>query len=222
MTKARWLLLGAIAAAIALFFLLDLNRFLTVEQLQASRARLVEMRDAHPLVFSAAYFATYVTMATLSLPGAFVLTLAGGAVFGLVWGAVLVSFASSIGATTAMLSARFLFHDTVQARYGDKLRGFNAGFRKDGPWYLLTLRMTGVPYFLINLAMGLTPIRTWTFYWVSQLGMLPITVVIIYAGTQLGAFEISGKLIAAIAAVGVLPLVLKKVVEKLNSRRDKK
>jgi dihydrolipoamide dehydrogenase len=218
-TKGRWILVAAFAALIAAFFVLDLDRYLTLEQLQASRAKLVALRDAHPVAASAAYFAVYVTVATLSLPGAAILTLAGGAVFGVLWGTLLVSFASSIGATLAMLAARFLFHDTVQARFGDRLKGFNEGFRKDGALYLLILRMTGVPYFLINLVMGLTPIRAWTFYWVSQLGMIPFTLVFIYAGSQLGTFKVSGQLIAAIAALGVLPLLMKKVAEAIKVQK---
>jgi dihydrolipoamide dehydrogenase len=219
MTKGRWLLLGGFAALIALFFALGLQRYLTVEQLRASRDALIAMRDAHPVGFSAAYFLVYVVMATLSLPGAGIMTLAGGAIFGVAWGVLLVSFASSIGATSAMLASRFLFHDAVQSRYGDRLKGFNAGFARDGALYLFTLRLTGIPYFLINIVMGLTKIPAWTFYWVSQLGMLPFTFVFIYAGSQLGTFQVSGKLVAAIAALGLLPLLTKKIAEAIKVQK---
>lgn len=219
MTRSRLLLLVIFAAAIAAFFALDLGRFLTVEELQARRAALVALRDANPVGFSATYFAVYVIVATLSLPGAGLLTLAGGAIFGLAWGTVLVSFASSIGATTAMLASRFLFRDAVQKRYGDRLKGFNAGFARDGAWYLATLRMTGIPYFLINLVTGLVPIRTWTFYWVSQLSMIPFTIAFVYAGSQLGQFRISGGLLAALVALGAVPLLMKAVAERVRVRR---
>ena len=219
MTRTRWLALAVFLALIAAFFALGLQRYLTLEALQASREKLIALRDAQPVGFSAAYFFAYVAMATLSLPGAGVMTLAGGAIFGLAWGTVLVSFASSVGALCAMLAARFMFHDAVQARYGDRLKGFNEGFRRDGPMYLAILRMTGAPYFLINLAMGLVPIRAWTFYWVSQLAMLPITIAFIYAGSQLGAFKVSGTLLLALAGLGVLPLLMKKVAESLKVKK---
>jgi uncharacterized membrane protein YdjX (TVP38/TMEM64 family) len=176
------------------------------------------MRDASPVLASAGFFALYVVVATLSLPGAGILTLAAGAIFGLVWGVVLVSFASSLGATTAMLVARFLLHDLVQKRYGDKLKGFNAGFRKDGALYLAVLRMTGVPFFLINLVMGLTKIPAWTFYWVSQVSMIPLTIVFVYAGSQLATFKVSWQLFGALALAGLLPLVLKKGMERYRKK----
>ena len=219
MTKSRWLLLLAFIAVAAAIWL-GFREYLTPEYLQASRGKLIALRDANPVAFSAAYFVAYVVMAALSIPGAGILTIAGGAIFGVVWATPLVSFASAIGATAAMLSARFLFHDAVQARYGDKLKGFNAGFRRDGAVYLAVLRMTGVPFFLINIVMGLTPIRAWTFYWVSQVAMLPITIAFIYAGSQLGEFKVTGTLIVALAALGILPLIMKKLAEHWKKRKQ--
>ncbi|MGH6958943.1 MAG: TVP38/TMEM64 family protein [Dongiaceae bacterium] len=227
MTKARWLLLAAIVALIAAFFAFDLGRFLSLDQLRASKAAIDAYRDAHPVLASAAYFGTYVAVTALSLPGAAILTLAGGATFGLLWGLLLVSFASSSGATLAFLTSRFLLHDAIQSRYGDRLKAINDGVRRDGAFYLFTLRLVPVfPFFIVNLVMGLTPIRPWTFYWVSQVGMLAGTIVYVYAGTELGKIEslkgiLSPTLIAAFVLLGLFPLIARKAVEKINARRHK-
>jgi uncharacterized membrane protein YdjX (TVP38/TMEM64 family) len=224
-TKGRWILVGIVAAAVAAFFALDVGRFLSLEQLRASRESIVAYRDAHPLLASAAYFGAYVAMAALSLPGAALLTLAGGAAFGLAWGLALVSFASSLGATLAFLASRFLLRDAIQRRYGDRLKAINEGVRKDGAFYLFTLRLVPVfPFFIVNLVMGLTPIRTWTFYWVSQVGMLAGTIVYVYAGTELGKIDslkgiLSPTLVAAFVLLGLFPLIARKTVEKINARR---
>lgn len=225
MTRTRWAVLAVIAALVAAFFASGLHRYFTLEQLQASRAAIDDYRQAHPWLAGGAYFAVYVAVTALSLPGALILTLAGGAVFGLAWGLALVSFASSIGATLAFLAARFLLRDAIQQRYGEKLRAINDGVRKDGAYYLFTLRLIPVfPFFLINLLMGLTPIRAWTFYWVSQTGMLAGTIVYVYAGTELGKIDslkgiLSPTLLAAFALLGLFPLIARKVVEKINARR---
>jgi uncharacterized membrane protein YdjX (TVP38/TMEM64 family) len=225
MTKSRWILLAAIAALVAAFFALDLGRFLSLEQLRASKAAIDAYRDAHPVLASAGFFAAYVAATALSIPGAAVLTLAGGAVFGLLWGLALVSFASSLGATLAFTAARFLLRDTIQRRYGDRLRAINDGVRKDGPYYLFTLRLIPIfPFVVINLVMALTPIRAWTFYWVSQVGMLAGTAVYVYAGTELGKIGspkdiLSPTLIGAFVLLGLFPLIARKVVEKINARR---
>ncbi len=225
MTKTRWALLAVLAALIAAFLALDLGRFLSLEHLRASKAAIDAYRDAHPVLASAAYFGTYVAATALSVPGAVVLTLAGGAIFGLLWGLVLVSFASSIGATLAFLTSRFLLHDAIQKRYGDKLAPINAGVRKDGAYYLFTLRLIpAFPFFIVNLAMGLTPIRTRTFYCVSQAGMLPLTSVFVYAGTELAKVDtlkdiVSPTLLASLVLIGLFPLIARKAVEKINARR---
>jgi uncharacterized membrane protein YdjX (TVP38/TMEM64 family) len=226
-TKGRWALLAVIAALLAAFFALDLGRFLSLEQLRASKAAIDGYRDAHPVLASAAFFATYVAATALSIPGAIVLTLAAGAVFGMLWGLALVSFASSLGATLAFLTSRFLLRDAIQRRYGDRLRAINEGVRKDGPYYLFTLRLIPIfPFVVINLLMALTPIRAWTFYWVSQVGMLAGTAVYVYAGTELGKIESpkgipSPTLIGALVLLGLFPLIARKVVEKINARRNK-
>ena len=154
-------------------------------------------------------------MAALSIPGATVLTLIGGAIFGLVVGIVLVSFASAIGATLAFLASRLLLRDWVQSKFGDRLAPINAGLEKEGAFYLFALRLVPLfPFFVVNLLMGLTKIRTWTFYWVSQLGMLAGTIVYVYAGTQLGEFEISAGLLIAFVAARHFSVGRKKVARR--------
>ncbi len=164
-------------------------------------------------------------MTGLSIPGATVLTLVGGAIFGFAWGTVLVSFASSVGATLAFLLSRFVLRDWVQTRFGAQLRRINEGIEREGAFYLFTLRIVpAVPYFAINLAMGVTPIRAWTFYWVSQIGMLGATLVYVNAGTQLASIAsptgiLSPQVIGALVLLGFFPLVAKRVVEAWQARR---
>jgi uncharacterized membrane protein YdjX (TVP38/TMEM64 family) len=172
-------------------------------------------RAAEPILAALLFLLVYVVATALSLPGAALLTLVAGAVFGLLWGTVLVSIASTIGATLAFLMARFLMRDWVQGRFGEKIRTMNQRIEKDGAFYLFTLRLVPVfPFFVINLAMGLTPIRTWTFFWVSQVGMLAGTLVYVNAGTQLAQIDslqgiLSPALLASFAEMalgcGVLP-----------------
>ena len=220
MKKGKLLLLVVIAVLVAAFFALDLQRYLSLEYFQSQRAAIEAYLAAHPLGAAAAFFGIYVAVTGLSLPGAAIMTLAGGALFGLVWGTVIISFASSLGATLAFLASRFLLRDWVQARFGDKLKPINAGVEREGPFYLFALRLVpAFPFFVINLVMGLTPIRTGTFYWVSQLGMLAGTIVYVYAGTQLGQFRISAGLIAAFVLLGIFPLVAKKALEAIKARK---
>ncbi|GAB4466655.1 MAG: bifunctional TVP38/TMEM64 family protein/FAD-dependent oxidoreductase [Burkholderiaceae bacterium] len=220
MDKKRLALLVVVAAAIAAFFVFDLQQYLTLEFFHASRAQIDAYYAAHPWQTAAAYFAIYVAVAALSLPGAAIMTLAGGAIFGLAIGTLLVSFASSIGATLAFLASRFLLRDWVQGKFGDKLASINEGIRREGAFYLFALRLVPVfPFFVINLLMGLTPIRTRTFYWASQLGMLAGTIVYVYAGTQLGRFQISAGLISAFVLLGIFPLAAKRLLALLESRR---
>jgi pyruvate/2-oxoglutarate dehydrogenase complex dihydrolipoamide dehydrogenase (E3) component/uncharacterized membrane protein YdjX (TVP38/TMEM64 family) len=162
----------------------------------------------------------YVAVTGLSLPGAAILTLVAGAIFGLLWGTVIVSFASTLGATLAFLASRFLLRDWVQAKFGDKLKPINEGVAREGAFYLFALRLVpAFPFFVINLVMGLTPIRTLTFYWVSQLGMLAGTIAYVYAGTQLGQFKFSPGLVAAFVVLGIFPIAAKKVLEALKARK---
>ena len=221
----RWIIVAAIAAAAGAFLWFDLGRFLSLEAIKSQQAQLEAWRAARPLLAAATFFVVYVAVTALSLPGAAVMTLAVGAVFGLGWGTVIVSFASTIGATLAFLASRTLLRDWVQSRFGDRLRALNAGVEKDGPFYLFTLRLVPVfPFFVINLAMGLSPIRTRTFYWVSQLGMLPGTLVYVNAGTQLAGIEsmagvVSPSLLLSFALLGLFPLVARKATEAFQARR---
>ncbi len=187
MTISRFILLLVIVSCIAVFFYFDLQQFLTLEMLKSKQAAIIDYKNTHPVISAIFYAVIYIAVTGLSLPGAAILTLAGGAVFGLLWGTVIVSFASTIGATLAFLAARFLFRDSVENRFGDRLNAVNEGMKKDGAFYLFTLRLIPVfPFFMINLLMGLTAIKTRTFFWVSQLGMLAGTIVYVNAGTQLG------------------------------------
>jgi len=213
-------LFALIAAAVAAFFAFDLHRYFTLDFFKAQQAAIDTYYRAHPIQTAAIYFAIYVVVTGLSLPGAAVMTLVGGAIFGLLWGTVLVSFASTIGATLAFLASRFLLRDWVQSKFGDKLKTFNDGVAKEGAFYLFALRLVpAFPFVAINLLMGLTPIRTWTYLWVSQLGMLAGTIVYVYAGTTLGEFRISIELLAAFTLLGVFPLIAKKTLEAIKSRK---
>lgn len=225
MTPKRLLLLTAIALATLAFFAFDLDRFLSLEFFKTQQAAIEAWRDARPLAAAAVFFVLYVAVTGLSLPGAAIMTLAGGAIFGLWPGLLIVSFASTLGATLAFLASRFVLRDAVQARFGDRLRAINTGVEKDGGFYLFTLRLVPVfPFFIINLVMGLTPIRTWTFYWVSQLGMLAGTLVYVNAGTQLAQIDslsgiLSPALLASFALMGVFPLLARRAVEWIKARR---
>ena len=225
MTRGRLLLLFVAVALVAAFFLLDLSRFFSLDYLKSQQAALDGWYRAHPWTTAAAYFAVYVTVTGLSLPGAAILTLAGGAIFGVLRGTVIVSFASSIGATLAFLASRYLFRDAIQRRFGDRLSAVNAGVQKEGAFYLFTLRLVpAFPFFLINLLMGLTPMSTRTFYWVSQLGMLLGTLVYVNAGTELARVAsvkdiLSPGLLISFALLGIFPLFAKRMVDFARARR---
>ncbi len=213
MDKKRLLLLAVLIAAIAAFFYFDLKQYFSIEYFQGSRARIEAFRDAHYAQTAAIFFAVYVAVAALSLPGAAAMTLAAGAIFGVVAGVVIVSFASAIGATLAFLISRLILGDWVQAKYGDKLKAFNDGFEREGGFYLFALRLVPLfPFFVVNLLMGLTKIRTTTFYWVSQLGMLAGTIVYVYAGTQLGQLKLSPQLVFAFVLLGLFPILAKRLL----------
>jgi pyruvate/2-oxoglutarate dehydrogenase complex dihydrolipoamide dehydrogenase (E3) component/uncharacterized membrane protein YdjX (TVP38/TMEM64 family) len=220
MKKSKLLLAGLLLAAIAAFFVFDLKQYVTLDYFQSQRAALEGEVASHPLRAGLLFFAAYVAVTGLSLPGAAIMTLVAGAVFGLLWGTVIVSFASTIGATLAFLSARFLLRDWVQQRFGDRLRAINDGVTREGGFYLFALRLVPVfPFFAVNLLMGLTPIRTWTYYWVSQAGMLAGTLVYVYAGTQLGQFRVSPGLIGAFVLLGIFPLIAKRFLDALKARK---
>jgi pyruvate/2-oxoglutarate dehydrogenase complex dihydrolipoamide dehydrogenase (E3) component/uncharacterized membrane protein YdjX (TVP38/TMEM64 family) len=207
------------------FFALDLNQALTLDGLKSGLGQIKTLRAQSPVLVAGVYFAGYVVVTALSLPGAVVMTLAGGALFGLAGGTLLVSFASSIGATLAFLASRFLLRDLVQARFGNRLKAINEGMAKDGPMYLFTLRLVPLfPFFLVNLLMGLTPIKTFSYYWVSQLGMLAGTLVYVNAGTQLAQITslsgiLSPGLLLSFALLGIFPMLAKRLASFVQSRR---
>ncbi len=221
----RLILAAMIAVAIGGFFWLDLGRYLSLDTLRTQHAALQAFVVANELVAAAGFFLLYVAVTALSIPGAAVMTLAAGAVFGLFEGTLLVSFASSIGATLAFLLARFLLRDWVERRFAWATEKINAGVRREGGYYLFSLRLVPLfPFFVINLVMGLTRLRTWTFYWVSQAGMLPGTLVYVNAGTQLGRIEqpgdiLSPALIASFVLLGLFPLLAKKSLEIIRNVR---
>lgn len=220
MNKTRAALSSLVALAVAAFFLLDVGAVLSLGYFESQRGLLEQYRAAHPGATAALYFLGYVVVAALSLPGAAVMTLAGGAVFGFWQGLLLASFASTLGATLAFLVTRFLFRDWVQSRFGRRLRTVNEGVEREGPFYLFALRLVPLfPFWLVNLAMGLTPLGTGTFHAVSQAGMLPGTAVYVYAGTELGRFTVSPGLVGALALLGLFPLAARRVLAALQARR---
>ncbi|MEJ1354279.1 MAG: FAD-dependent oxidoreductase [Candidatus Sedimenticola sp. (ex Thyasira tokunagai)] len=225
MDYRKAVLLTLIIALIASFFLFDLGSYLTLENIKAQQAELTNWKETNPWQSAFIVFVVYVVVTALSLPGAAVMSLAIGAIFGLATGLVLVSFASTIGATFAFIISRLLLRDMVQSRFSDKLQSINAGIEKDGAFYLFGLRLVPLfPFFIINLVMGLTPIRTWTFYWVSQVGMLLGTAVFINAGTELAKLDslsgiLSPSLIFSFILLGVFPLMAKKLLAVVKARK---
>jgi pyruvate/2-oxoglutarate dehydrogenase complex dihydrolipoamide dehydrogenase (E3) component/uncharacterized membrane protein YdjX (TVP38/TMEM64 family) len=224
-SRARFVVVLIVLIAVIAFFAAGAQRYLDFAYIKTQLGAVQDYYQAHRWQTALAYFLLYVLVAALSLPGALVMTLVGGAIFGLLWGTVLVSFASSIGATLAFVAARFVLRDWVQQRFGRHMDGINRGVEREGGLYLFTLRLIpAVPFFVINLAMGLTPIRTRTFYWVSQLGMLAGTVVYVNAGTQLAAVEsprgiLSPGLLGAFVLLGVFPLLAKKCLDMFKARK---
>lgn len=218
-------LLGVIAAAIFSFFYFDLNSYLTLEGMKGSLDTFKSQIADNPVLSIGVFFAIYVAVTALSLPGAAILTLAAGALFGLVQGLVIVSFASSVGATLAFLVSRFILRDTVRNKFKEKLKKIDEGVEKQGAFYLFTLRLVPVfPFFLINLLMGLTSLKTWTFYWVSQIGMLAGTSVYVNAGTQLAQIDslsgiVSPGLIFSFVLLGIFPWIAKGIVALVSRLR---
>ena len=218
-------LLAGIAIAVAVYAHYDLGQSLNLATLKAQQQNIAALLEQNPWQLAGFYFVVYVVMTALSLPGAALLTLAGGAIFGVVWGTVIVSFASSIGATLAFLVSRFLLRDWVVARFGQRLSAIDEGIQREGAFYLFTLRLVPVfPFFLINLLLGLTAMKTRTFYWVSQLGMFAGTVIFVNAGTQLARIDslagiVSPPLLASFALLGLFPLIAKKIVALVKTNQ---
>ncbi len=221
------LLIVALAAIlVGVFVYFDLGRYLTLEYLKGSQAKFQKLYVENSVLVIAVYMAIYILVTALSLPGAVVMTLAGGGLFGLTIGTVVVSFASTIGATLACMVARFLLRDWVQGKFGDKLSTINQGIDKEGAFYLFTLRLIPVfPFFVINLAMGLTKLPIITFFWVSQLGMLAGTVVFVNAGKELAKIDslsgiLSPGLIASFVILGLFPITVKKLLGIFQARKS--
>ena len=225
MTRSRFVLLFVIVAAVVAFFAFDLGRYFSLDYIKDQQAAITGFYEANPVGTALGFVAIYVAVTALSLPGAVILTLASGAIFGLLVGTVLASIASTTGATLAFLIARFLLRDTVQAKYGKRLEAINRGVERDGAFYLFGLRLVpAFPFFVINLAMGLTPIKTATFAVVSWADMLFGTVVFVNAGTQLSQVSSLGDiaspgLIGSFVLLGIFPLIAKKVMDVIKAKR---
>jgi len=225
MTRRQWLILLTVVALATAFWFFDLGHWLRLETLKARQTELLALYAARPLTVIAVYMAVYVAVTALSLPGAVILTLAGGALFGLWTGLVVVSFASTAGATLAFLAARYLLRDGVTRRFGVRLDEVHRGIDRNGAFYLFTLRLVPlVPFFVINLVMGLTKMPVRRYAWVSQFGMLPGTLVYVNAGTALGGLQslsgiVSPPLLGAFALLAVFPWIARAVLAGWQARR---
>ena len=220
----KLLLATLITIVLILLLLFDLHHFLSLEYLKSSKDKLYSYYQYNPLLVLGIYFLIYLASAAFSLPGATVLSLAGGTLFGLAVGTLVVSFASTIGATLAMLSARLLFSEWVKDRFASQMKMLNDGMLNEGAFYLFTLRLLpAAPFFIINLVMGLTQMRTITFFWVSQLGMLPATMVYVNAGSELGKVNtiddiLSPSLIISFFLLGIFPILVKKILTAIQAK----
>ncbi len=217
-------ILAVASCLVGIFFYWDLGNYLTLEYIKSSQEFFTTLYAEHQLAVISGFIVVYIVVTALSLPGAVVLTLAGGGFFGLTIGTLVVSVASTTGATLACLVARTLLRDWVQRRFGEKLTTINEGMRREGGFYLFTLRLIPVfPFFVINLVMGLTSIRLTTFFWVSQLGMLPGTIVFVNAGKELAKIDslagiLSPTLIGSFVLLGLFPITVKKILQYIKPR----
>ena len=213
--KTKILLACVVLALIGAFFIFDLNQYFNLEYLKEQRANLQELNSDKPFLIAAAFFFAYVIITALALPAALLLTVSAGAIFGFIKGTIIVSFASTIGATIAFLLTRYLFHDGIQAKFGDRLETINKGIEREGAFYVFGLRLVPLfPFVMVNSLLALTKLKTWTYYWSSQLGMLAGTAVFVNAGTQLAEISSLGdiaspKLLASFALLGVFPIIAK-------------
>ena len=225
MKSGKIIIIAVIVALIAAFFAFDLGQYLSLAFIKSKQANISAYYAANAAQTIAIFFAAYVAVAALSLPGAAIMTLVAGAIFGVVTGTIIVSFASSIGATLAFLAARLVLRDSIESKFGDKLKAINVGVDKEGGFYLFTLRLVpAFPFFVINLVMGLTSMKTWTFYWVSQIGMFLGTVVYVNAGTELAKIDshkgiLSPGLLGAFVLLGIFPIIAKKIVDGVKAKK---
>lgn len=225
MNKSKFIIAIILVAAIGAYFLFDLGQYLTLQFIQSQLGGIQQFRDDNFGLTVVVYFSAYVVLTALSIPGAAIITLLGGAIFGLLWGTVIVSFASSIGATLAFLVSRLLLQDWVQSKFGTYLAPINRGIEKDGSFYLFSIRMVPLfPFFMVNLLMGLTPIKTWSFYIVSQVGMLLGTAVYVNAGSELAQITslsglVSAPVIFSFVLLGLFPLAAKLFLSIIKRRK---
>jgi len=223
---SKFIMVGVLIALIVLFFVFALQQYLTLDHIKSQQEVLNKYYQDHTAVTIAVYMLIYIAVTALSLPGAAVMTLAGGGLFGLLVGTAVVSFASTIGATLAFVVSRFLLHDWVQIKFGDKLNAVNDGIAVDGAFYLFTLRLVPVfPFFIINLIMGLTPIKAIQFYMASQIGMLAGTIVYVNAGTELSKIDslkgiLSPGLLMSFILLGIFPLLAKQGIQLIKRRKS--
>ncbi|KZZ38990.1 FAD-dependent oxidoreductase, partial [Oleiphilus sp. HI0117] len=225
MDKKKRLLIVALVILIGCFFFFDLAQYLSLDYFKSQQQAISDFHSQNAILSAGIFVMIYIAVTALSLPGAAVMTLAGGAIFGLLQGTILVSFASTIGATLAFLVSRTLLKESVQKKFADSLKSINAGIEKEGAFYLFGLRLVPLfPFFVINLVMGLTPIKTRQFFLISQLGMLPGTLVYVYTGTQLGQIDslsgiLSPGLLFAFALLGLFPILAKKLMESIQAKK---
>ena len=223
----KGMIVAAIIGLITLFQVMGWEQYLTLSYLKESQARFSELYAANRLTVIASYMMTYIMVTALSLPGAAIMTLAGGGMFGLLSGTIIVSFASTIGATLACFVSRFLLREWVQGKFGDRLKTVNEGIASEGGFYLFSLRLVPVfPFFIINLVMGLTRLPLLKFYLVSQLGMLPGTIVFVNAGKEIAKIDsvasiLSPGLIASFVILGLFPIMVKKIMARVRTRKEK-
>ncbi len=227
MNKKKLALIIVFIIAIGLFFTLDIGQYLNLAYIKSKQEAINNYYVMNPVQTGLIFFISYILITGISLPGAGIMTLAGGAIFGLVWGTVLVSFGSVFGATMAFLIARYLFHDYIQKKFSTQLEPINRGIRKEGDLYLFTIRFIPIfPFFIVNTLMALTPIKTLNFALVSQIGMLVPTIIFVNAGTQLAKIEspgdvLSPELILSFVLLGLFPLLGKKIIVFIRRKHDK-
>ncbi len=223
-TLSKVFLLVTISLLVLGYFYYGLDKYLSFENLKEQQKQLQDMYNKTPAFSLSFYFIVYIAATALSLPGAVILTLAGGAIFGFLPALFVVSFASTLGATLAFLLSRYLFSGWVEKKWSSRLETVHRGVEKEGALYLFTLRLIPIfPFFVINLVFGLSRLKTWTFYWVSQVGMLGGTAVYVYAGTQIGQMDsprdiMSMNLLLSFALIGLFPLVTKKALPFIQNR----
>jgi uncharacterized membrane protein YdjX (TVP38/TMEM64 family) len=224
--KTKLILAAVILAVIAAFFIFDLGQYLNLEYLKSQKDSLNLLYTESPVLVSLIFFTVYVLVAAFNLPAAGLLTVAAGAILGFWNGLLVVSFASSIGATGAFLMTRYLFNDAIQSKFGDRLKTINTGIEREGAFYVFGLRLVPVfPFFVVNSVLGLTKLKTWTFYWASQIGMLAGTAVFVNAGTQLAEISSLGDiaspaLLGSFALLGVFPILAKYILNLLKKKTD--